>query len=49
MTVSIGLVFKNAQSIVSDNACYKETDDLLYIAKRDGRNRVVLNQDAKTT
>ena len=40
VTVSLGLVCKNANDIQSDNQIYKEADDLLYKAKETGRNKV---------
>ena len=40
ITVSIGLVCKNAHDIKDVDTIYKETDDLLYHAKNNGRNRI---------
>ena len=38
ITISIGLVSKNALDIVNSDKLYKEADDNLYEAKRHGRN-----------
>jgi two-component system, sensor histidine kinase LadS len=43
VTVSMGLVSKNAVEIKNDDAIYKETDDLLYKAKELGRNQLCVN------
>ncbi|MCK9472307.1 diguanylate cyclase [Sulfurimonas sp.] len=43
ITVSIGLVCKNANDINSTDEIYKEADDLLYKAKENGKNRVCYN------
>jgi len=43
ITASIGLVCKKAGEIIDDDSIYKETDDLLYEAKKQGRNQVVAN------
>jgi diguanylate cyclase (GGDEF)-like protein/PAS domain S-box-containing protein len=40
VTVSMGLVTKNSQNILDTEAIYKEADDLLYKAKRAGKNQV---------
>lgn len=41
VTVSMGLVCKNANEIESADQMYKEADDLLYRAKSQGRNQTV--------
>jgi diguanylate cyclase (GGDEF)-like protein/PAS domain S-box-containing protein len=41
VTVSMGLVCKNANEIESADKIYKEADDLLYRAKSQGRNQTV--------
>lgn len=43
ITASLGLACKNAADIPNDDAIYKEGDDLLYLAKRNGRNRICSN------
>lgn len=43
ITASMGLVCKNASDIKDMDAIYKEADDLLYVSKKDGRNRVSSN------
>lgn len=43
VTISIGLVSKQAKDIVHINDTYKEADDLLYLAKDAGRNVVMQN------
>lgn len=43
LTVSIGLCCKNAINISSDIDFFKETDDLLYKAKANGRNTIEQN------
>ena len=43
ITASFGLVCKQAKDIVSADETYKEADDLLYQAKKLGRNRVESN------
>ena len=43
ITASMGLVCKNANDISIDEI-YKEADDLLYEAKRSGRNQVKVNK-----
>ncbi len=45
ITASMGLVCKNALSIKDMDEIYKEADDLLYISKKSGRNRVSSNQN----
>lgn len=44
VTVSIGIVCKNANEIKDADEIYKETDDLLYEAKRLNRNQVMINE-----
>ena len=44
ITASMGLICKNANEIVIDEI-YKQADDLLYQAKRSGRNQVKVNED----
>ncbi len=43
ISASIGLVYKNAQDISSDDEVYSLADELLYKAKENGRNKVVSN------
>ena len=43
MTVSLGLVCKNANDIVDVDTLFKEADDNLYKAKESGRNKVISN------
>jgi len=43
LSVSMGLVCKNAEDIISEDEIYKEADDLLYKAKKSGRNKIVAN------
>lgn len=45
VTASGGLYCKSAAQITSFEALYKETDELLYTAKKEGRNRVVSSVD----
>lgn len=47
VTVSMGLVCKDANEIDSADKIYKEGDDLLYRAKSQGRNQTVSNSDTK--
>ncbi len=42
ITASMGLICKNANNI--DDKIYKQADDLLYEAKRSGRNQIKVNQ-----
>ena len=44
ITASMGLICKNANEIVIDEI-YKQADDLLYQAKRSGRNQVKVNEN----
>jgi len=44
VTISMGLVCKKASEIISDDLVFKEADDLLYEAKKTGRNRVISNK-----
>lgn len=42
VTISIGMyIYQNSN--LSDKQIYKQTDDLLYKAKKDGRNRIIKN------
>ena len=43
ITASMGLIYKNANEIIVDEI-YKQADDLLYEAKRSGRNQVRVNE-----
>ncbi|MBK1621472.1 hypothetical protein CKO42_24285 [Lamprobacter modestohalophilus] len=43
ITVSIGLACKETNTISNESDYYKEADDLLYQAKKSGRNRVKIN------
>ena len=43
LTCSMGLVTLNAREIVSEDTMYKMVDDLLYEAKRNGRNQIWTN------
>ncbi len=45
ITVSIGLVCKRAKDIKNESFIFKEADDLLYLAKQNGRNMVCSNKD----
>ena len=42
ITASMGLICKNANDIIIDEI-YKQADDLLYEAKRNGRNQIKMN------
>jgi diguanylate cyclase (GGDEF)-like protein len=42
ITVSIGLICEEANSVLDADMVYKQVDDLLYEAKRGGRNCVVV-------
>lgn len=41
VTVSMGLICKNANEITNENEIYKQADELLYEAKANGRNQIV--------
>lgn len=43
LTISIGLTCKKGKDIDSLDSLYKETDELLYLAKKAGRNKVIAN------
>lgn len=43
ITVSLGLVCKNANEIIDEDTLFKEVDDNLYKAKQSGRNKVISN------
>lgn len=43
LTISIGLVSKFAQDMHKDDEVFKEADDLLYDAKKAGRNTIMVN------
>jgi len=43
VTISAGLMCKRATEVQNEDILYKETDELLYKAKHNGRNRVVYN------
>lgn len=43
VTVSLGLVCKNANDIIDEDTLFKEVDDNLYKAKQSGRNKVISN------
>ena len=43
VTVSLGLVCKNANDIINEDTLFKEADDYLYKAKQSGRNKVISN------
>jgi len=45
VTVSIGLVCKKAKDIKNETIIFKEADDLLYLAKHNGRNKVCINEN----
>jgi len=47
ITASMGLVCQNGKSIKDMDEAYKEADDLLYMAKKSGRNRVMVNETYK--
>jgi diguanylate cyclase (GGDEF)-like protein len=40
VTASMGLVFKNGNEVNTMDEIYKQADDLLYVSKKDGRNKV---------
>ena len=46
VTISLGVVCKNATEIHSSEEIYKKADDNLYEAKRSGRNCVVMKREA---
>lgn len=41
LTISIGLVYYSCSQSIGSDSFYKQTDDTLYKAKHEGRNRVV--------
>lgn len=43
LTISMGLTCKNARDVESVSVLYEDTDKLLYLAKKDGRNQIVSN------
>lgn len=49
ITISMGLVCKQGRDIEDLDSLYKEADKLLYLAKKDGRNKVVSNFSHKST
>lgn len=47
ITASIGLVCKNSQEEALMDDIYKEADDLLYLSKKEGRNKVTWEKKSK--
>lgn len=45
VTVSIGLVCEKASDILNTEEMYKKADELLYVAKRNGKNQIALKQN----
>lgn len=45
ITASMGLVAMDAKDIKDMDSVYKQADDLLYEAKENGRNRVIINKN----
>jgi len=45
VTISAGLISKSANEIIDEDTLYKETDELLYKAKHNGRNQVIYNKE----
>ncbi len=43
ITASWGVICKHAKNIKNTDEIYKDADDLLYMAKNTGRNKVVIN------
>ena len=44
VTISMGLIVLNAKYILSCEDIYKKADDLLYESKRNGRNKITVNE-----
>ena len=47
VTSSAGLVILDANNIAQGDSLYKQADDLLYVAKKSGRNRIAFNETCK--
>lgn len=45
ISASMGLLCKNANDILGMDEAYKEVDELLYLAKQNGRDRIESNKD----